>query len=356
MTVATEPQTIASELLARVRAEPGCADAAYAEVPAEIVGGYDTSIFSFRLSGVAAPWDGPLILRLFRPAQVDRPRIETAIQNTVVDMGYPCPRALLDGGEGRIGGRPYMIMERLSGKPLLSYITSPGRMTLRVTPILAEAHTRLHALDAPAFRDGLIARGLAADDLAGMTFDAEFAQVEEAASRLNVAALTPVLSWLREHRPQPRVEVLCHGDFHPMNVIVDVDGSYGVIDWTLPRIAEPEYDVARTVLLWRRAPISDELMRGPLRLLIGLGRRVILWRYKRLYRARRPIDAERLRYYEAFAAARLIVTTLDDTNTTLWRQPGVLDGLAAHVRQCTGLRLAHVSIPPLTAGTAQTSR
>lgn len=349
MTAAVEAEAIAADLLARVRVQPECMNATFAEPPAEIVGGYDTSIFSFRLAGVAAPWDAPLILRLFRPNHGDRPRLETAIQNTVADMGYPCPRALIDGGHGCIGGRPYMIMERVRGKPLLSYITSPGRMTLSVTPILAEAHTRLHALDAAVFRDGLHARGLTAEDLARMTFDAEFAQVEEAAARLNVAALTPVLPWLREHRRQPRAEVICHGDFHPVNVIVHADASYGVIDWTLPRVAEPEYDVARTVLLWRRAPISDELMRGPLRLLIGLGRRVILWRYKRLYRTRRAIDAERLRYYEAFAAARLIVTTLDDTNATLWRTRGVLDGLASHFESCTGLKLGRMPVvaPPL---------
>ena len=349
MTLTIGRPTLADELLARVRALPGCAEATYAEAPAEIVGGYDTAIFTFRLSGAAAPWDGPLILRLFRPEHVDQPRIELAVQNAVADMGYPCPRALPVAEGDRIDGRPYMIMEKVGGRRLIDYITNPGRMTLRATPTLAEAHTRLHAIDAPAFRERLVAHGLSEGDLQRMTFDAEFADVEQVVASLRIDALSQAMDWLRAHRPAPAPPVICHGDFHPANVMLEPDGSYHIIDWTLMRFADPEYDIARSVILWRRAPIDRALVSGPVRVLIGLGRRVLLWRYGRLYRRIRPIDAERLRYYEAFDALRVIAMTFVRRNTSLWRDQGVIDGLMAHVRQATGLKLGAVPVPPVPA-------
>jgi aminoglycoside phosphotransferase (APT) family kinase protein len=331
-------QTIAEDLLARVRLEAGCADAEFAEAPAGLEGGYDTAIFAFRLSGAAPPWDGPLVLRLFRSEHQAQPRIESATQNAVADMGYSCPRVLLSGGDsGVVGGRPYMIMERAAGKPMIRYITSPGHMTLRASPTLAQAHARLHALDAQAFRERLAAVGLTDADLARMTFEGEFAMIEEEQARLGIAALEPAMAWLRAHRPAPRADVICHGDFHPLNVMMDADGAYSVIDWSLARFAEPEYDIARTIILWRRAPIDRTVVAGPLRLLIGAGRRTFLWRYMRVYRKLGPIDGERLRYYEGFAAMRTIITTLDGTNVTFWRNEQVLGGLAAHVRGCTGV-------------------
>jgi aminoglycoside phosphotransferase (APT) family kinase protein len=343
-TAATTP-TVAEDLLARVRALPGCGDAAYAEAPEELVGGYDTSIFAFRVSGAAAPWDGPLIARLFRPESPSAPRVETAIQNAVADMGYPCPRVLLDGGEGgTIAGRPFMVMERVAGKPMIRYIAPPGRMTLRASPTLAEAQARLHALDAAAFRGRLVDVGLTDAELQGLTFDGEFALIEDEHARLGIDALEPAMAWLRAHRPAPRAEVVCHGDFHPLNVMMDADGSYNVIDWTLARFAEPEYDIARTIILWRRAPIDRTVVSGPLRLLIGAGRRTFLWRYMRVYGRLRRVDRERLRYYEAFAAMRTMITALDGTNVSIWRSYDVLHGLAVHVESRTGLKIGPIPV------------
>ena len=54
---------LASAFLAHLRAELHAPHLAYAAPPAAISGGFDTRIFAFRLSGAAAPWSGPLILR-----------------------------------------------------------------------------------------------------------------------------------------------------------------------------------------------------------------------------------------------------------------------------------------------------
>ncbi|MDT4868012.1 Phosphotransferase enzyme family protein [compost metagenome] len=41
---------------------------------------------------------------------------------------------------------------------------------------------------------------------------------------------------------------LCHGDFHPFNIMVDGD-RLGIIDWLDATIGPPEADIARTYLL-----------------------------------------------------------------------------------------------------------
>ena len=40
--------------------------------------------------------------------------------------------------------------------------------------------------------------------------------------------------------------MICHGDLHPFNLLVDGDGDITVIDWTAAIRAEPVYDVAFT--------------------------------------------------------------------------------------------------------------
>jgi hypothetical protein len=128
--------------------------------------------------------------------------------------------------------------------------------------------------------------------------------------------------------------------------MLEADGTYHIIDWTLMRFADAEYDIGRSVILWRRAPIDRALVGGPVRVLIGLGRRLLLFRYRRLYRQRRPIDGARLRYYEAFDALRVVAMTFVGRNTSLWRDQPVIDGLMAHVRQCTKLKLGKAPLPP----------
>ena len=341
-----ERTDLADELLLRLRLIGGLGGAMYAETPQAITGGYDTAIYAFHLTGTEGPWHEPLILRLFRPGDTDRPRIEAAVQNALADSGYPCPRALLAGGDDRIDGRPYMIMERVPGRRLIDYITSPGRRTLRASSTLATAQVRLHAIDTSGLRERLIAHGLRRDDLERLTFDAPFAALESVITGLRLEGLSKAMAWLRAQRRPARAEVICHGDLHPANVMLEDDGAYHVIDWPGMRFAEPEYDVARSVILLRYAPASEDLVNGPIRALLGVGRRLLVWRYQRSYRKRRPIDAERLRWYEAFETLRVVAMTLADRSTNPWRNQPAIDGLMGHMRRTSGLELPPVRLPP----------
>ncbi len=60
-----------------------------------MTGGYDTSVYAFRLRAAPPPFSADLVLRRFTAAsQKDRAHREAAIQNALADQGYPVPRVI----------------------------------------------------------------------------------------------------------------------------------------------------------------------------------------------------------------------------------------------------------------------
>ena len=63
---------------------------------------------------------------------------------------------------------------------------------------------------------------------------------------------------LRELAQLPMGQQLCHGDLHPANILVTVDGPV-IIDWVDVTAGNPCADVARTALLLRHSALPAEL-------------------------------------------------------------------------------------------------
>jgi hypothetical protein len=126
-----------------------------------------------------------------------------------------------------------LVLERLGGTDMLSLLQRQPRRLLGLARALADAHLVVHGIQAPAELPGL--RPVLAARIAG-------------------AGLPPPL---REHAVRvldalPDGDRLCHGDYHPGNVLVAAD-RVGVIDWANAACGVPEADHARTVLLLRWA-------------------------------------------------------------------------------------------------------
>jgi aminoglycoside phosphotransferase (APT) family kinase protein len=259
-------------------------------------------VFSFRLTAPGAlplAWTVPLILRLLGPEHDARRALcEQAIQNTVVEMGYPAPRALVASAETETLGGGFVIMERLPGRPLLE------ERRLGVGRVLVEMQSRLHALDAGRLRDALDRVG--APEYA--SFDRFLRQLGDRVTRGGLVGLERGIEWLTEHRPPPPERpVICHGDFHPQNILVSGGAVTGVLDWPNVLIADPAYDVATTLTILRSVPLTLFAMSPTARLLVRMARRVVVPRYLAAYRRRRPLDPRALAYYEAATAMRQLV-------------------------------------------------
>jgi len=303
---------IAARLLGYLSERLGRSDLAFAEPIKSISGGFDTAIFGFALTD--ARLAGPLILRLGREgSSPPRFALEAMTQNALADMGYPVPRVfVLETDTARVGG-PFLIMQRLSGKPLgqqaagfatsgtiLTRLKSLARLPATFSALTSqwvETQVHLHRLPVEPLLRAAAAAGI---DERMLTFDGQLARLAAAVEDAGLSALTPAVSWLKINRPDDRASAaICHGDFHPLNIMADGETVTGVIDWANVAIAAPELDVASAVANIATLPLKlPAAMQGPLRLLIG----VLLRRYVAAYRRQRPLDETSLRYYQVFRA------------------------------------------------------
>src|SRR5579885_1817012 len=88
------PGAVAHALLAYLRLHLDAQELAYAEAPEEIVHGWETYIYRFRLRGgrLPAALDRPLILRIYAsPQGVPRARREFAVQAHMHRAGHAVP-------------------------------------------------------------------------------------------------------------------------------------------------------------------------------------------------------------------------------------------------------------------------
>ena len=251
-----------------------------------------------------------MILRLLGP-QHDPARVlrERVTQNTLAGLGYPAPRVLLACPDPAPLGGAFLVMERLPGAPLLQ------ARYLNLSRVLVETQLRLHALDAEALlramdeegRDSLGAGGTTIGRET-ITIDGHFAQLEARIARGALDGLRPAMAWLVERRPREQSRrVICHGDFHPHNILYSGSSVTGVIDWPNAVVAEPAYDVATTRMILRFTPLELSALPVPLRWLLAPARLIMVNRYLAGYRRRRPIDPRSLAYYEALSAMRALV-------------------------------------------------
>lgn len=304
---------IAGRLLHHLARTFGCPAAVYLAGPARIQGGFDTTIFGFTLDAVPPPLQGPLILRLSRPgADPQRVKLETVVQNTLAGMGYPAPEVMASELDPDILGGPFMVMRRVPGQTLAHEaeglgagrsLTERVRLLFSLPSILGgiieqwvDMQIRLHQLSAGTLLQAVTAAGI---DIQAVTFEGQLARLGTAAERYALSGLEPALAWLRDHRPPPAQAAICHGDFHPLNVLADNGKPTGVIDWANVVIAEPAMDVGSAISNISTVPIG---LPWPLRAAAQAAIGAALRRYERAYRARRPLDDEAVRYYQVFRA------------------------------------------------------
>jgi aminoglycoside phosphotransferase (APT) family kinase protein len=74
---------------------------------------------------------------------------------------------------------------------------------------------------------------------------------------------------------------LCHGDFHPGNIMKDGDDVY-ILDWMTAAVGSPAADVARTVLLLKDSALPGHIPQ-PVKFLIGCMRKSMAAAYLKQY-------------------------------------------------------------------------
>jgi aminoglycoside phosphotransferase (APT) family kinase protein len=291
-----------------------------AEPPQQITGGLDTYIHRFRLAGpVEGLAAGPLILRLYPSAARGQNALrEAEVLRFLTAAGYRAPRPLEASASTDDFGLPYVVMELVPGKTFLDRVKDHPLRAKALLTSLAEAQAALHRID-PAgwpFPPGDTA----------WEVDRRLAAAEALPAPAD-PGLRSALAWLQANRERAQGEgpSLCHWDFHPMNALVDDEGTVAVIDWEGAGVGDRHSDLARTLVLfeWAQAIAGSRVER----VVLGAVKPWLIKTYRRAYARQLPVDDERLHYWMALHAAdswaeaeRVLSRTLEKATRTETRE------------------------------------
>jgi aminoglycoside phosphotransferase (APT) family kinase protein len=253
-------------------------------------------------------WGDGCVLKLYR-SWMPRARVEKEYLATQAAQaaGVPVPNTYeLVQLEGRHG----IVFEKIEGITLLNELQMKPWKLLAISRKLGELHTQIHHSYAPvelSTQRQLIENGI------------------EAATDIIETDKQLIRSYLMQ---LPDGEFLCHGDFHPDNIILSASGPI-IIDWLTATRGDPSADLARTSLLLKTSGLSD-CIPTHVRILFNIFRNLLhamyLRRYLQLCPDRReqiemwrlPLITARLREVEDYPQEKKVL--LAQLNTLLMKQ------------------------------------
>ena len=226
-------------------------------------------------------WDNDRVLKLFREwCPLDWVDYEARIARAVYATGVRAPAV---GEIIELDGRRGIIYERVYGPSMMQQLATKPWTFLQAAPLLAELHVAMHACLAPELPS---LRRRLADKI-------------QAAVPLSPGLKEAALNALDR---LPDDNFLCHGDFHPDNVLMSQQGPV-IIDWPDATRGHPLADVARSRLLMQVGGLSPGTTQ---RWLIQSLRAMFRTLYLRRYFELRPASREQLAAWQLpVAAARL---------------------------------------------------
>ena len=327
-------------LLVWLRARLG-PSVSYASAPVRLTGGFDTVTMAFRLDGAPAELPKDFILRVLpATAPVVRLRREVATHEALVSAGFPAPRIYLHEEDPALFGGSFIVMERLPGTSMWDGAMGQSgekRHLLTLSRRLAEAHALLHRIDGKQLTASAESHGILPSLL---TLTGEIERIRGRIERANLDGLMSGIDWLQRNARRPaEAEVICHGDFHPLNIMVQGERLVGVIDWPQAIVAEPAYDVASTLVLLR---FADAGLTGAARTLFDLFRLIPVRRYLSFYRRMRPFREDNIAYYEALRvlSALTYAGEYPPGPGNPWHKPHVLSALYHHFEAVSDVKVA----------------
>jgi aminoglycoside phosphotransferase (APT) family kinase protein len=307
-----------------MRSELKNPDIDYQSTPTQLHGGYETKIFCFQLTGAKAEYTHPLVLRLYPEFyDIQNAIWESSIQNVLADEGYPAARVHFVCTDISYLGGAFLVMDLIPGQPLM--FAHPDT----VPALLGETHAALHQLDPKPFINALERQGF---DDCGYRLNSGFAWFKEKADSHLWARES--VEWLIANRPsEPECLSVCHGDFHPINLMVKDGQVSGVLDWGGFRIADPVFDVANTIVLttipakhlsstWEGFPTVDWDLAAE--------------NYLAEYQTHKELDPTNLDFYRVRRCLLALIQGFDGQQ--VWQHPPIVRDLLTYIHNVTGIQ------------------
>jgi aminoglycoside phosphotransferase (APT) family kinase protein len=246
----TNPTT--DGLLAALRRQTNQPNLAWSVPPVPLAGGFWAEMYIVELAAAPRGLDGHLVARIMPdPATA---AFEATLQCHLTGCGFPAP-AIRCAGEPSVDlNRAWSLMEFARGQPLLaglsagSAIKQAPTLLRRLPDLLAEAAAALHECSLDGLHDELAGQARQPDV---HDFLERVAAQADAIERHDLARAAEQLAATTN---DTRV-VICHGDLHPFNLLVDGD-EWTLIDWSTAVVADPHYDLAFTALMLANPPLG----------------------------------------------------------------------------------------------------
>ena len=226
-------------------------------------------------------WKDGYILKRFHPwFDLENIKYEADINRAVYDSGLSVPAV---GDVIQVDGCNALIYERIDGPTMFEAVQEKPWRIFAYGKRLGNLHAQIHAYelkpDVPSLYKQL--------------------RNKMRHARVLPAHLQSTLLSLLEELPQGNR--ICHGDFHPGNVMLTTKGDIA-IDWIDVTVGNPLADVARTAIISLGAAASDQI---PNPLMKGFARLFHAIYLRRYFRLRPGGEHEYCRWLPIVAAARL---------------------------------------------------
>ena len=212
-------------------------------------------------------WGDGRVLRLFRPGASRTWAVrELRVARAVRQAGIAAPEVFpADSEDGliEVDGRFGFVMERIDGPSMIDAMSRAPWCIRRYAESFAALHRSIHAAastELPSQRE-------------------RFHRVIDGVADLLAPEIVERLHAAVDAMPHERA--ICHGDFHPDNVLMSPRGPV-IIDWGPATAGCPAADVAWTVYLAKHggAPVGASFA---VRAMLALFRRLFLALYRRAY-------------------------------------------------------------------------
>lgn len=226
-------------------------------------------------------WGDAHVLKLFHSwFGLESIEYEARIARAVHASGLPVPAV---GDIIQVDGHTGLVYERVVGHPMLDALTHDSSQITEYAQRLASLHAEMHECVADA---ELPLQRQRLEDKIG-----------------NAGALTRPLRYaaLAALDGMPDGDRLCHGDFHPGNVLLTAQGEV-IIDWIDATRGNPLADVARTTILAMGSAEGDDRTTPVMR---SLAREFHANYIRHYFSLGPPGMAEYRRWLPIVAAARL---------------------------------------------------
>lgn len=185
---------------------------------------------------------------------------EVAIGEAVQEAGLPSPQIY---GTVEKNGRTGVLFEWIRGESLLAHMfKKPWKMTTCAKD-MARLHFKIHNSTSNNMPDGV--------QKFNNVFTTVSSLLSEDQERIN--------GYIESMASKKKI---CHGDLHPDNIIVSLEGKHIAIDWTNAYAGDPLSDVARTYLILRSPHLPPGTSRA-IRLVSGIMKKVISSAYIKEY-------------------------------------------------------------------------